>query len=93
MDTTTQAILELADKVHPGGRKLFLAEIAPLVSDKIFLSAESVAKRLDVSVSCIRHWKEIGRLVPTIKIPGGTARYTLEDIENFVNTYKKGKHS
>lgn len=88
MKATTLAILNLIDSL-PGGRNAFLYDIAPLCADKVFLSAESVALRYDVSLSCVRSWSSKGILVPSMKIPGGTARYTLDDLAKFEEENKR----
>lgn len=82
MNATTVAILALADSL-PGGRNALLQDLAPLVGDKLYFSPEAVAKRYDVSLSCIKTWRAKGLLTPSMKIPGGTARYTLADLMLF----------
>lgn len=82
MNATTIALLNLADAL-PGGRAAILEDIAPLISDKVFFSPEAVAKRYDVSLSCVKTWRAKGLLIPSMKIPGGTARYTLADLADF----------
>lgn len=82
MNATTVAILALADSL-PGGRNALLQDLAPLVGDKLYFSPEAVAKRYDVSLSCVKTWRAKGLLTPSMKIPGGTARYTLADLMQF----------
>lgn len=82
MKASTMAILALTEAL-PGGRAEFLKDMAPLVADKIYFSPEAVAKRYDVTVSCVKSWRAKGILVPSMKIPGGTARYTLGDLIKF----------
>lgn len=90
ISNTTQAILALADTL-PGGREAFLAEIAPIVGDKIYFSAESVAERYDVSLSCVKKWRESGKLKPSLKVGEGTARYSLADLIGFEQANGSGK--
>ena len=82
MNATTVAILSLSDAL-PGGREAFLKDLAPLCGDKLYFSPEAVAKRYDVSLSCVKMWRSKGLLTPSMKIPGGTARYTLSDLMKF----------
>lgn len=82
MDATTSAILNLLDTL-PQGRSSILSDLAPQISDKVFFSPEAVAKRYDVSLSCVKTWRAKGLLIPSMKIPGGTARYTLADLAAF----------
>jgi|GEM_PF-5995098 len=82
MNATTVAILALADAL-PGGRTALLKDLAPLCGDKVYFSPEAVASRYDVSLSCVKMWRSKGLLVPSMKIPGGTSRYTLTDLMKF----------
>lgn len=82
MNATTVAILALADAL-PGGREALLKDLAPLCGDKLYFSPEAVARRYDVSLSCVKMWRRKGLLTPSMKIPGGTARYTLADLMQF----------
>lgn len=82
MTATTLAILALADAL-PGGRESLLNDLAPLCGTKVYYSPEAVAQRYDVSLSCVKAWRAKGMLVPSVKIPGGTARYTLADLIKF----------
>lgn len=82
MNATTVAILALADAL-PGGRNALLQDLAPLCGDKVYFSPEAVARRYDVSLSCVKTWRSKGLLIPSMKIPGGTARYTLSDLMKF----------
>ena len=82
MTATTIAILSLADAL-PGGREALLNDLAPLCGKKVYYSPEAVAKRYDVSLSCVKTWRSKGLLIPSMKIPGGTARYTLADLMKF----------
>ena len=83
MNTTTQTLLTVADLIVPGGRAAFLEDLVPLVADKKFFSTEEVAERYRVSVSTVKHWRDVGMIVPTLKIPGGSVRYTLADLQKF----------
>ena len=83
MNAATTAILALADATVPGGREALLDDLAQLLADRKYYSAEKVAERYDVSLSCVKVWRGKGLLVPSMKIPGGTARYTLADLEKF----------
>lgn len=83
MKSNTLAILTLADAVFPGGRAELLDDLMPLCRDKVYFSPEAVAKRYDVSLSCVKVWRAKGLLVPSLKIPGGSVRYTLLDLANF----------
>ena len=82
MNATTVAILALADAL-PGERETLLKDLAPLCGDKLYFSPEAVARRYDVSLSCVKMWRRKGLLTPSMKIPGGTARYTLADLMQF----------
>lgn len=82
MKATTAAILTMADAL-PGGREQLLNDLMPLMAEKIFFSAESVAKRYDVSIPTVKVWRSKKLLIPSLKIAGGTARYTLADLHRF----------
>lgn len=84
MNATSAAILTMADAL-PGGREQLLNDLMPLMAEKIFFSPEAVAKRYDVSLPTVKVWKAKGLLSPSLKIPGGTARYTLADLHKFEN--------
>lgn len=83
MNAITAIILQIADAALEGGRQQLFREIAPLMQQEIFLSAASVAKRYDVSLQTVKHWRREGKLTPSLKIKDGTARYTLADLEKF----------
>lgn len=82
MNATSAAILTMADAL-PGGREQLLNDLMPLMAEKIFFSPEAVARRYDVSLAAVKVWKTKGLLNPSLKIPGGTARYTLADLHKF----------
>lgn len=82
MHATTAAILTMADAL-PGGREQLLNDLMPLMADKIFFSPEAIARRYDVSLPTVKLWRAKGLLCPSLKIPGGTARYTLSDLHKF----------
>ncbi len=81
MNATSLALLQLADSF--GMREQFLEDIKPLVAERLHFSPERVAERYDVSLSSIKSWRAQGLLTPSLKIPGGTARYTLKDLMEF----------
>ena len=83
MKAATLTVLQVADLVVPGGRNAFLDDIVPLVASKRFFSTEDVAERYSVSIPTVKNWRASGRLVPTLKIPGGSVRYTLADLVQF----------
>ena len=83
MKAETIALLNYVDATFPGGRAAFFEDVAPLLVDKVFFSPESLAKRYDVSLSCIKTWRAKGLLIPSMKIPEGTTRYTLADLVDF----------
>lgn len=89
MNATTIAILSLTDTL-PGGRDAILNDLAPLLASKMYFSAEAVAIRYEVSLSCVKTWRGKGLLVPSLKIDNGTARYTLADLIDFEK--KSGRH-
>lgn len=82
MNATSAAILTMADAL-PGGREQLLNDLMPLMAEKIFFSPEAVARRYDVSLAAVKVWRSKNLLVPSLKIPGGTARYTLADLHKF----------
>lgn len=82
MNATTAAILTMCDSL-PGGREQLLTDLMPLVADKVYFSPESVARRYDVSLAAVKVWRKKNLIVPSLKIPGGTARYTLADLHRF----------
>ncbi len=81
MNATSLALLQLADSL--GMRDQFLEDIKPLVAERLHYSPERVAERYDVSLSSIKSWRAKGLLTPSLKIPDGTARYTLKDFMEF----------
>lgn len=83
MTPATLAMLTLADATLPGGRNQLIDELLPLLAEKKYFSAETVARRYDVSLSCVKSWAAKRLLTPSFKIPGGTARYTLADLHAF----------
>ena len=83
MKAQTAALLLFADATFEGGRDELLKDLIPLLADKKFFSPEKVAERYDVSLSTVKVWRRDGKLTPSLKIPGGTARYTLSDLEKF----------
>ena len=83
MNAATAAVLALADATIPGGRDTLLNDLVPMLADRKFYTAEQVAERYAVSLPTVRMWATRGKLVPSFKIPGGTARYTLEDLNEF----------
>ena len=82
MNATTAAILVMCDSL-PGGREQLLNDLIPLMADKIYFSHEAIARRYDVSLSAVKVWRSKNLLTPSLKIPGGTARYTLADLHRF----------
>ncbi len=82
MHATTAAILTMCDSL-PGGRDQLLTDLVPLLADKVYFSPEAIAKRYAVSLSAVKVWRSKNLLVPSLKIPGGTARYTLADLHRF----------
>ena len=91
MKPQTLAMLVLADSVFPKGREEFIRDLIPSLALKKFLTIEDIAERYQVSISAVKTWIAAGKLVPALKIPGGTARYTLADVLNFENKYRKEK--
>lgn len=89
MKAATLTVLQVADLVVPGGRNAFLDDIVPLVADRKFFSTEDVAERYSVSIPTVKYWRQAGKLVPTLKVPGGSVRYTLADLQKFEQTGKK----
>ena len=89
MKAETLAVLQVADLVVPGGRAAFLADIVPLVAAEKFFTTEDVAERYSVSIPTVKYWRSSGKLVPTFKVPGGSVRYTLADLQRFELTGKK----
>ena len=83
MKAATLTVLQVADLVVPGGREAFLADIVPLVAAQKFFTTEDVSERYSVSIPTVKYWRKEGRLVPTLKIPGGSVRYTLADLYKF----------
>ena len=83
MMAATVALLTLADAVVPGGRQALLDDLAPLVGAKKFFTTEDVAERYAVSLPTVKFWRQRGVLVPGLKIPGGTVRYTLAELLEF----------
>lgn len=82
MHATTAAILTMCDSL-PGGREQLLNDLTPLLADKVFFSPEAIAKRYDVSLATVKVWRSKNLLTPSLKVPGGTARYTLADLHRF----------
>ena len=82
MNATTAAVLALCD-TFPGGREQLIEDLLPIIAERKFFSAEKVAERYDMSLACVKVWRAKGLLVPSMKIPGGTARYTLADLAEF----------
>ena len=82
MNATTAAILTMCDSL-PGGREQLLNDLMPLMAEKIYFSPEAIARRYDVSLAAVKVWRSKGLLAPSLKIPGGTARYTLADLHRF----------
>ena len=89
MKAATLTVLQVADLVVPGGRTAFLADIVPLVASQKFFTTEDVAERYSVSIPTVKYWRKEGTLVPSLKVPGGSVRYTLADLQKFEQTGKK----
>ncbi len=83
MKPTTAAILALADAVIPGGREALLADLLPMMAKERFFSAEDVAERYHVSLSCVKQWRQSGLIKPSMVITAGTVRYSLLDLKRF----------
>lgn len=82
MNATTAAILSMCDAL-PGGREQLLNDLMPLMADKIYFSHEAIARRYDVSLATVKVWRGKNLIVPSLKIPGGTVRYSLADLHRF----------
>ena len=89
MKVETLAILNMVDLFFPGGRDEFLKEIVPLIADEKFYTTGELADKLRVSVPTIKNWRKEGKITPTLKIPGGSVRYTLADFERFKEIGRK----
>jgi len=50
------------------------------VQGSSYISAEKLAKRLDVSTSYIYKWAKLGR-IPFIRLPGGTIRFASDIVD------------
>ena len=83
MKAETAAILALADTIYPHGREDLIADLHTLIRDKKFLTIEDVAERYQVSPSCVKQWRAAGKITPSLKMAGGTVRFTLADLEKY----------
>ena len=88
MQKTTESILTILDSL-PGGRMAFLEDIAAEFAHLRFYTAQDVADRYQVSKSLVSKWATDGLLVPSLKVSGGTARYTLADLIAFENSNRR----
>ena len=83
MKAETAALLLFADATIPGGREALLEDLVPLLADRRFYSMAEVAKRYSVSERAVKGWRQEGKLIPSLKIPGGTVRFSLADLLKF----------
>ncbi len=88
----THAILQLADSIPGYSRNKLIEDCAPLWKGNKMFTQSDVAEHLDVTIQTIKNWNAIGYLIPTLKLPGGTCRYSISDIEVFKQTYKPNWH-
>ena len=82
MRSETISILNLVDSL-PMGRKGFFQDLAPLLVEEKFYTAEAVAERYSVTEQTVRNWARDKKLVPTIKVGGGCLRYSASDLAEF----------
>jgi hypothetical protein len=82
MRSETLAILNLLDTFGMQ-RKDFFADLAPLLVEEKFYTAEDVAARYSVTEQTVRNWAKDKKLVPTIKVGGGCLRYSASDLAEF----------
>ena len=52
------------------------------LSGPVYLKAEAVAQRFEVSLKTVRRWTRAGRL-PALTLPGGTVRYRPDRLETW----------
>lgn len=83
MHPTTAAFLAQADTIPGYGRTQLIKDMIPLIKDEVLFTYKEVAEHFKVSYPCIRNWVAVGKISPSIRIPGGTVRFTLADLQNF----------
>ena len=83
MNLLTVKLLDIADMLFPRGRDEFLDDVMPVLKDRHFYTTEELAERYRVTPNTIKNWRAQGKLVPSLKIPGGSVRYSPADLHNF----------
>ena len=83
MKAQTLAILNLADTAYPGGREELLSDLLPLLTNRKFFTMKDLAERYAVSLTCIKKWRQDGKLTNSVHLTDGAVRFTLADLENF----------
>ena len=91
MHPVTTSILAQADAVPGYGRRGLFNDIIPLIKSEMLYTTNEVAERVKVTIHCVKKWQAQGRLKESVKISGGTVRFTEEDIQNLINNRKGNK--
>lgn len=83
MNTLTVKLLDIADTLFSKGRDEFLDDLMPILKDRHYYTTEELAERYRVSVPTIKNWRKEGKLLPSLRIPGGSVRYSPSDLYKF----------
>lgn len=76
-------IFQIADSLPGYGRDALIMDIKPFVREKMYFTQKEIAARYKVTLDCVKQWCRAKKLQGTLKVPGGTVRYTLADLERF----------
>lgn len=76
-------IFQIADTMPGYGKEMLLSEVKPFVREKIYFKQQEIADRFKVTLDCVKQWCKAKKLQHSLKVPGGTIRYTLADVEQF----------
>lgn len=76
-------IFQIADSLPGYGRDALIMDVKPFVREKLYFSQKEIAARYKVTLDCVKQWCKAKKLQHSLKIPGGTIRYTLADLDRF----------
>jgi len=76
-------IFQIADSLPGYGRDALIMDIKPFVREKVYFTQKEIAARYKVTLDCVKQWCRGKKLCGSLKVPGGTVRYTLADLDRF----------
>lgn len=88
MNAWTAQLLSFADMIPGYSRKKLFDDIIPLLKEEKFMTQQDMMERYQVSLATIKKWCDEGKIVPSLKVPGGTVRYALSDALIFEKNYR-----